>query len=347
MKLIFSLLLTGLSLSAYADIITLKDGTKVEGTVEGEMDGVLLIKTKYGALNINRADIASQSPQAAPTASTSSVAGELPPAELPARPARELIHIFTTVTASTSSFERIYFENGVVIATETLDSKGELLGLQGFIKDGTYREYYANGGLKTEKTVINSEITGTLKAYYPNGVLRSEAVYANGVLSGPLRIYNDSAKLLFEQNFKNGVANGWFREYDESGALRSELFYANGQVAEKPKTAEAVKPAAEAAEAAAPESPVTAKTQKLARGERFTFLLNNKYVAKVQLDKDYNIILKEGAVPDGTVKVYNKEGKLEKEFVFVKNEILLMKMYGETGALMGSLEYSNDKARKK
>ena len=341
MKIIFTLLLTGLCAGACAEVLTLKDGTKVEGTIEGEMDGVMLLKTQYGALNIKRSDIASP---AAPAVSTSPAEGELPQAELPAQPAREPKRTFTTITPSTSSFERTYYENGVAIATETLDARGELLGLQGFIKDGTYREYYASGGLKTEKTVINAEIAGVLKAYYPNGVLQSEAAYSAGVLNGPVRFYGDNAKLLFEQSFKNGVSNGWFREYDAAGALKSELFYANGQVAERPKTTEALKPAA--AEAA-PESPVTGKPQKLARGERFTFYLNNKYVAKVQLDKDFNIISKDGTVPDGAVKVYNKDGKLEKEFVFVKNEIVLMKMYSETGALMGSLEYSSEQARKK
>ena len=341
MKIIFTLLLTGLCAGVYAEVFTLKDGTKVEGTIEGEMDGVMLVKTQYGALNIKRADIASP---AAPAVSTSPAAEELPQAELPARPAHEPKLTFTTITPSTSSFERTYFENGVAIATETLDARGELLGLQGFIKDGTYREYYASGGLKTEKSVVNAEIAGVLKAYYPNGVLQSEASYASGVLNGPVRFYGDNAKLMFEQNFKNGVSNGWFREYDAAGALKSELFYANGQVAEKPKTTEAVKPAA--AEAA-PESPVTGKPQKLARGERFTFYLNNKYVAKVQMDKDFNIISKEGKVPDGAVKVYNKEGKLEKEFVFEKNEIVVMRMYNETGALIAAVAYKEDQAVKK
>ena len=241
MKIIFTLLLTGLCAGACAEVLTLKDGTKVEGTIEGEMDGVMLLKTQYGALNIKRSDIASP---AAPAVSTSPAEGELPQAELPAQPAREPKRTFTTITPSTSSFERTYYENGVAIATETLDARGELLGLQGFIKDGTYREYYASGGLKTEKTVINAEIAGVLKAYYPNGVLQSEAAYSAGVLNGPVRFYGDNAKLLFEQSFKNGVSNGWFREYDAAGALKSELFYANGQVAERPKTTEALKPAA-------------------------------------------------------------------------------------------------------
>ena len=338
MKTIFSLLLLGLSLTAYADIITLKDGTSLEGVIEGEMEGVAMLKTQYGVLNINKADIVSQTRQDKPAVSTAAAATETSAAGLPAEPAPQPEYTFTTVTPSTSSFERIYAENGVIIATETFDAKGELLSLRGSVKDGSYKEYYENGNLKTEKTVINTKTYGALKAYYPSGVLQSEASYMAGALNGVVRIYNENAKLLFEQNFKDGVLNGWSREFDEAGGLKSELLYADGHVAEKPKTVEAKKAGAEAPEA--PESMVTVKIMALARGERFTFYLNNKYVAKIHLDKDFNMISKEGKVPDGAVKAHNKEGKLEKEFVFVKNEVSLLKVYNEAGALEGEYTYN-------
>lgn len=347
MKIIFSLLLLGLSLDAHADILMLKDGTRLEGTIEGEMEGVALVRTRYGALNINKADIASRTQQDAPAASTAPVAipvSTAAPAELPAEPAPEPKYTFTTVTLSTSSFERIYAENEVVTATETFDSKGGLLELRGVIKDGNYREYYANNNLKTEKTMINARTAGTLKAYYPSGVLQSEAYYADGALNGTVRIYNENAKLLFEQNFKDGTPNGWFREFEETGGLRSELFYADGHVAGKPEAAESKKTAPAEAE---PESLLKVKTQNLARGERFTFYLNNKYVAKLHLDKAFNIISRAGKVPDGAVKVYNKAGKLEKEFAFVENEVSLLKVYNEAGALEGEYTYKENQAVKK
>lgn len=321
MKIIFALLLTGSVLTARADTIALRDGTKLEGSVEGEMDGVALVKTRYGTLNINKSDIVSQQAQEAPAVSTAAAAAE---------PRRT----FSTVATGTSSFERIYFEDGVIIATETVDLKGQLLELQGFIKDAAYKEYYDNGNIKTEKTFVNAELSGALKTYYPTGVLQSEAHYAAGVLNGPARIYNETGKPLLEQNFRNGVSDGWFREFDETGGLKSELFYRDGRLAEKPGTAEGKKTAP--AEAAA-ESLVTAKAQRLARGERFTFYLNGKYAARLLLDKDFNIISKEGTVPDGTVKVYNKDEKLEKEFVFDKNDVLLIRIFSETGALMAEI----------
>lgn len=357
---------------SYAVVITLKDGTRVEGTIEGEMDGMKLIKTKYGSLTIDNKEIAatetpaigakeissvglstvpviaaSTAPAAGVEASTTAVAAStetLPaPPELPPAPVSGPDLTFKTVTPSTASFERIYSEDGVVIATETIDSRGQLLSLAGVIKDGLYREYYDSGNLKTEKTMINMKADGTLKAFYPSGILQSGAYYLQGKLSGPVRIYHESSRLLFEQNFKDGIPNGWFREFDEGGGVKSEFFYADGRLTERPQ------PRKEEKQAAAPgdENLLTAKTQGLARGERVSFYLNNKYIAKVHLDRDFNLISKDGKVPDGEVKVYGKSGGLEKEFVFLKNEVVSLKVYGTNGALDAEYSFQEGKAVKK
>lgn len=358
---IIPLILTALlAADSYAVTIVLKDGTRVEGTVEGDMDGMKLIKTKYGSLTIDGNDISSMGvpeivakdiynvglstvPVVAVSTAEVTASTETPPApaELPPAPAAGPDHTYRTVTLSTSAFERIYFEGGVVIATETLDSRGELVSLAGAIKDGTYREYYENGNLKTETTVINSKASGTMKAYYPTGVIQSEAYYLQGKLAGAVRIYNENAKLLFEQNFKDGVPNGWFREFDEAGRVKSEVFYTDGHAAEKPQPKEEKK-----AEAAAPENLLIARSQSLARGERVTFYLNSKYIAKMTLDKDHNIISRDGKVPDGEVKLFDPDGNIDKEFVFLKNEVVTLKVYGAS-SLEAEYSFKDGKAIKK
>ncbi len=352
-------------LSAYADIITLKDGTRLEGSIEGEMEGVALVRTQYGALNIKKSDIVSQvkaeqdaatdaavyastgpavPPLEAPAASTEAVADVSPaPAGLPDAPGPDAQYSFETVTLSSMAYEKVYFENLTPIATELFTVKGELMGVRGAIKDATYREYYESGNLKTEKTIVNSKSSGPLKVYYPNGVLQSEADYLDGLLNGRVRVYNQSGKLLLEQNFQTGVPNGYFREFDESGALQSELFYVNGSQAAKPAGAGIQAPAA----AETPDSSVTAVSRHLARGERITFYLNNKYVAKLQLDKDYNVISRNGKVPDGAVRIYDKSDILEKELIFSKNVILSIRIYADGGALKEEFYYENGKAVKK
>jgi len=347
MRNLISLGLLLASLNVHADIITLRDGTRLDGTVEGEMDGMKLIKTKYGTLNINKDDILNiGAPEivapAQPTPSTAAPLGiTAPPIELPAE--QPVKYTFKTVTLSTMSFEKIYFEGDVAVATETFDAKGELLGLQGFIKNGDYKEYYDDGKLKTEKTVINAKTAGILKAYYPSGILQSEAFYQGGRLNGRVRFYSESAKLMFEQNFKDGLQDGYSREFDEAGALKSELLYVDGHVADKTKPAEVKKTETPSAQEA-PETLITAKAKELARGDLYTFFLNGKYVAKLTLDKEFNITAMTGKVPDGAVKVYNKDGRLEREFVFLKKELTSLTVYDANGAPAGEYTFKKDKA---
>ena len=144
------------------------------------------------------------------------------------------------------------------------------------------------------------------------------------------------------------MPDGWFRQYDALGAVKTETLYVNGLVAENPKWSDQ-QPEKQKESVKEPEndSMVTAKTQSLARGERVSFYLNNKYVAKVHLDKYFNIVGKGGKAPDGAVKAYSKDGKLEKEFVFEKNEIKILRVYEPGGALKAEYSYKEDKAVKK
>ncbi len=360
MKFLLYSLLIAMTPAASADTFILKDGVRLEGEVTGEMDGAVLVKTKYGSLTINKNDIAEQKPsvqpapqaQPAPAAavqvSTPAAPAEVlasteAPAELPApaeEPAPRLT--FATIIPSTSSRLLVYYENGVAIATETFDAAGALALTEGTIKDGTYTEYYGNGWLKTVKSVLGGRTSGTLKAFYPNGKLQIEAYYLGGAKDGPFKYYGEDGLLLLEAEYRGDKLNGWKKEFDAAGAVKSQAYYDNDQLAEPPK------PAAAAAEAPKePESMVTGKAITLARGERFAFTLNGKHIGKVNLDKDYNILGQDGKVPDGTVRVYSAEGKLQKEFVFKKNVITTLRVYEEGGPLEAEYTYKDDKAFKK
>ena len=338
MKLIIPILIFILSLNAYADTLLMKDGIKIKGTVEGEMDSVILIKTKYGNLNVNKNDIIKIIKAEEIKISTKT---QTPKITIAAPK-----HTFKTISASTSSMKKIYMKDEIIIATETFNNKEELLKLEGEIENATYKEYYSGGAVKTEKTIINGKESGTLKAYYPNGNLQSKAYYVNGKLNGTVKIFNENGTLLFEQNFKNSILNGFFKEYDETGNISSELFYINGAIAPNPaaKTPEKLK------ETETNESDInmliTVKIRKLARGERFIFYMNNKYIGKILLDNKHNILSASGKIPDGTVQAYSKAGKLEKEFVFTNKKITLLKVY-ISGDLKARYTYKENQAIKK
>jgi antitoxin component YwqK of YwqJK toxin-antitoxin module len=344
MKFLLTLLL-GLAANAGADTFILKDGARLEGEVTGEMDNMVMVKTKYGALNINKADISEQKPDAAPkapeapvsTAATVAVSTAQP---APAEPAPAKF-TFATVTPSTSTRLLVYSENGVAIATETFDAAGAAVSLEGAIKDGTYTEVYPDGKLKTVKTVLGGKASGTLKAYYPSGTVQVEAYYLGGLKDGAFKYSGEDGKLLMEASYRGDKLNGWKREFGPDGLPKSETYYADDKPAEPPKVQAAAAPAKE------PESMVTAKTLNLARGERFSFQLNGKYVGKLTLDKNYNIISQEGKVPDGAVKVYSAEGKLQKELVFEKSALKALRVYEDGGPLKAEYGFKEDAAVKK
>jgi len=367
-----------------ADTFILKDGAKLEGEVTGEMDGVLLVKTKYGPLSINKDDILERQAVPAPaavvsavpvevssaqpeavTASTAApaveistalpvevaVSTEIPAAELPAAlpeavvaPAPKLS--FRTIFPSTMTRQLVYLESGVAAATETFSSAGELVLTEGAIGNGTYTEYYPDGGLKTVKTMMSGKANGTLKAFYPSGALQIEAYYLAGGREGPFKFYTESGKLLMEAAYINDRLNGWKKEYGADGSISFEAYYLDDRPAE-PRKAQAAPAQAKHSSAAEPESMVAAKVVRLARGELFSFRLNGKYIGKANLDKDFNVISQEGKVPDGAVKIYSEDGKLMKELVFAKNAIKTLRIYDSGGPLVAEYSYSGSEAVKK
>jgi len=328
-----------------AEMFILKDGARLEGEVTGEMENTLLVQTKYGSLTINKSDVQERvpsqpAPAIPPQASTSAVAvstaAALPPAEQP-----QVKLTFATIMPSTSSRLLVYSENGIAIATETFTADGTLLSIEGSIKDGTYTEYYDQGALKTVKTVRANKSDGTLKTYYPSGAVQVEAYYLSGQREGLFKFFSEDGKPMLEASYRGDRLNGWKKEFDAAGVLKSEAYYQDDKLAQAPKAAAPEEPAKET------ESMVTAKTMRLARGERFSFQLNGKYIGKAHLDKDFNIISREGKIPDGAVKVYSAEGKLQKEFVFEKSAIKTLRVYEDGGPLKGEYSFKDDKAIKK
>ncbi|HAH30980.1 MAG TPA: hypothetical protein DCL44_01555 [Elusimicrobia bacterium] len=345
--------LAGLGATAHGEIITLKDGTKIEGEITGELDNTSLVKTKYGSLTINNKDILERTPDAVAVSSASDIPAETAISSrsvvsLSNQPPAPAKFTFKTVKPDTSTVQTLYYEDSVVIATETFPAAGAPPTIEGTVKDGSYREYYDTGALKTIKDMAGGKVAGILKAFFPNGTIQTEAQYSNGILDGPVTIRGENGILQFDQSFKNGTPDGWFRQYDSQGNVKSETLYSDGRVVENPQPVEQkIELKKEPVKEPENESVVVAKAQRLARGERFSFYLNNKYIARVYLDKDLNIIGRDGKAPDGAVKVYSKDDKLEKEFVFENNEVTILRVYDPGGELKAEYGYKEDKAIKK
>ncbi|OGR52515.1 MAG: hypothetical protein A2049_11225 [Elusimicrobia bacterium GWA2_62_23] len=355
----------GLAAAAQADTFILKDGARLEGEVTGEMDNTLLVQTKYGSLTINKADVqerlqAQPAPALPPQASTAAVAVSTGAAQ-PAPEPPQVKLTFSTVVPSTSSRLLVYSENGVAIATETFSADGALLSLEGAIKDGTYTEYYDQGALKTVKTTLGNKANGTLKTYYPSGAVQVEAYYLGGRREGLFKYFAEDGKPMMEASYRDDRLNGWKKEFDPAGVLKSEAYYVDDKLAEAPKVQAPVEPAKES------ESLVTTKMMILARGERISFHLNGKYIGKLQLDRDFNIINLEGKIPAGVAKVYSAEGKfarsygqkasateafdwsgkLARELVFENNGLKVLRTFSYDGSIEKEFIFKDGKAIKK
>lgn len=366
MKTLFFLLIAALAAPAAADTIILKDGTRLEGVIEGEMDDASLIRTRYGSLTVKKTEIKevipeTRAPETAPPAvevstpapvaistgaavEISSAAAAEPPAAA-APPAMT----FATVSLGTSAVLKIYSEDGVIAATETWSPAGELISREGAVKDGVWKEFYPDGGIKSEKAVLGGANNGPLRTFYPSGALQTEANYLAGRLNGPMITYTEDAAPLFEQNFANGRLHGVVREYNPDASVKSETLYADGAPVASQAPSRPASPAGATAQtgAAAPKSPPSAyavKSQSLARGERYSFFYEDRYRGRVILDSSFNLTSLSGSLPDGSAVFYGADGSPEKEFVFSGGGLAELKVFGPGAA---AYRYEKGKAIKK
>ncbi len=345
MKTFLMLTLLALPSLGSADTFVLNDGTRVNGSVTGTINGTLLVQTKYGPLTIRLADIKEQK-ITDPAAAAAPSAQEQPQNSTAAVSAHGLT--FVTLSPSASTRLQVYMDDGVIIATETFDAAGALLSSEGRIGNGVYTEYYPGATAKTVKNMLNGKADGLLKAYYPSGKLQAEAAYLAGLKNGPFKYYTENGRLLMEAYYKADKLDGWKTEYGPDGSVASRTYYSAGQPAAVQPASPAAPPEGRKREALAPPQPatlVTVQSRRLARGELFTFRLNDKLIARLTLDEGFNLLRKEGKVPDGTVKAFEKDGTLSREFVFKGNQLALLRVYG-TGPAPAQYSYSDYRAVK-
>ena len=168
---------------------------------------------------------------------------------------------------SSMTRQLVYIESGVAIATETFDAGGALLLAEGAIGDGTYTEYYPEGGLKTVKTMLGGKANGTLKAFFASGALQIEAYYLAGAKEGPFKFYTEDGKPLLEAAYKNDLLNGWKKEYGPDGKGPRSPIMDDKLASPQPQAGTEWQPVLATR---GPESQVTVVTS-LARGELFAF----------------------------------------------------------------------------
>jgi len=127
---------------------------------------------------------------------------------------------------------REYSEDGKITAGYIF-RKGTLIG-EGIVdeegnKEGTWREYYMDGTLRSVGTYAKDKPVGNWKYYFENGKIESEGKYTkSGLLDGTWRWYFDDGSIRRIQSYIAGMEDGEYEEHDETSRLIVQGQYAEG-----------------------------------------------------------------------------------------------------------------------
>jgi uncharacterized protein len=113
------------------------------------------------------------------------------------------------------------YRNGVITGEGIIREDGS--------RDGHWKEFYEDGGLKSEGDYKDGKQVGEWKYFYPNGKLEQAGKYSSaGKLTGKWKWYFEMGQLLLEEDYINGIKDGVHTEYDENQNVVEEGEYVNG-----------------------------------------------------------------------------------------------------------------------
>ncbi|MEI6059748.1 MAG: hypothetical protein WCR72_03515 [Bacteroidota bacterium] len=118
---------------------------------------------------------------------------------------------------------REYNEEGKITAAYIF-TRGALTG-EGIVdeegdKEGDWREYYADGTLRSTGTYSKDKPVGNWKYYFENGKPESEGKYTKtGALDGTWRWYFEDGSIRRVESYIAGMEDGEYEEYDETARL--------------------------------------------------------------------------------------------------------------------------------
>jgi len=94
---------------------------------------------------------------------------------------------------------------------------------------GDYKEYYDNGQVRQEMTVLNGRIDGMVNVWFRTGNLKETRVFKEGRRSGVWVSYNEQGKKTGEASYKDDLKDGPWKIWDDAGILRYDMLYRKGE----------------------------------------------------------------------------------------------------------------------
>ncbi len=96
--------------------------------------------------------------------------------------------------------------------------------------NGTYKEYYPNGVLRSIKEFKDGKNEGISREYYSNGRLAFVQTVRNGKINGPVKAYYENGRLKGEVHYVDNLEEGVLKEYYDNGKVMEEVSYIRGDI---------------------------------------------------------------------------------------------------------------------
>ena len=189
-----------------------------------------------------------------------------------------------------------------------------------------------------------------------------QAEYKNDKLNGPKKEYNADGSLSKTVWYKDDIQVSAPAEEESATAMASESII-NPDQAQNPGSSETAEktsapmtnentssslPAGISPALSAPEhnsanalkktaetgkkgKSISVKARKVARGTIYSFYVNNRYAGKARLDNNFNVLMIDGNIPNGSAKLYGKNDILQLEFIFNGGEIKTISVFDNEG----------------
>jgi len=113
-----------------------------------------------------------------------------------------------------------YWESSITTYSITLIKKAGIYDLD----NGKKTDYFYDGGIKEEYTLLNGKINGQAKVYHRNGKIKMTGNFSNGVKNGQFKEYDEDGNLTTEYTVINGKTNGVLKVY-ENGKISYSTTY--------------------------------------------------------------------------------------------------------------------------
>jgi len=89
------------------------------------------------------------------------------------------------------------------------------------------KEFFENGQVSKEGSMVNGKRTGAWKSYYKTGEIWSKGFYKNGLNDSTTIAYYQNGEVRYKGQFTEGMKSGTWQIFTEEGTLKEIKNYGN------------------------------------------------------------------------------------------------------------------------